>query len=132
MLRRHWFAAIGIWVVLAAVTPAAARLPAPYRALIVDGQNLHDWKATTPVLKRLLEETGLFAVDVATSPPKGHDMSRFQPNFAAYNLVVCNYQGDSWPEATRRALVEYVQTGGGLVVYHFACAPFPSGRSTTR
>ena len=67
MLRRHWFAALGIWAVLAGVALAAP----PYRALIVDGQNGHDWKRTTPVLKKLLEGTGLFAVDVATSPPKG-------------------------------------------------------------
>jgi type 1 glutamine amidotransferase len=121
MLRRHWFAAIGIWVVLAAVAVAAP----PYKALIVDGQNLHDWKATTPVLKKLLEETGLFAVDVATSPPKGSDMRRFKPNFPAYDVAVCNYQGDPWPEATRRAFVDYVRGGGGVVIYHFACAAFP-------
>ncbi len=127
MLRRHWFAALGIWAVLAGVA-----LAAPYRALIVDGQNGHDWKRTTPVLKKLLEETGLFAVDVATSPPKGADMSRFKPTFAAYNLVVCNYQGDSWPEATRKAFVDYVQDGGGLVVYHFACAAFPEWKQYNR
>ena len=31
----------------------------PITALIVDGQNNHNWKETTPVLKRLLEETKL-------------------------------------------------------------------------
>jgi type 1 glutamine amidotransferase len=121
MLRRQWFAALGVWAVLAAVALAAP----PYKALIVDGQNGHDWKATTPVLKQLLEETGLFAVDVATSPPKGEDLSGFKPNFAAYNLVVCNYQGASWPEDTQKAFVDYVRGGGGLVIYHFACAAFP-------
>ena len=90
MLRKHWFAGLGVWFVLAAVAWAAP----PYKALIVDGQNGHDWKGTTPVLKKLLEETGLFAVDVATSPAKGQDMSGFKPNFAEYNVVVSNYQGD--------------------------------------
>ena len=121
MLRKHWLGVLGCWAVLAAVAVAAP----PHKALIVDGQNGHDWKATTPVLKKLLEETGLFAVDVATSPPKGEDMSGFQPNFAAYDVVISNYQGDPWPEETQKALVDYVSGGGGLVIYHFACAAFP-------
>ena len=121
MLRKHWLGVLGCWAVLAAVAVAAP----PHTALIVDGQNGHDWKATTPVLKKLLEETGLFAVDVATSPPKGEDMSGFQPNFAAYDVVISNYQGDPWPEETQKALVDYVSGGGGLVIYHFACAAFP-------
>ena len=56
----------------------------PIRALLIDGQNNHDWKATTPVLKRQLEETGLFRVDVITTPAKGADMSGFLPNFKEY------------------------------------------------
>jgi type 1 glutamine amidotransferase len=97
----------------------------PYRALIVDGQNGHDWKGTTPVLKQLLEETKLFTVDVATSPAAKQDMSGFKPDFAAYNVVVLNYQGDEWPAATKTAFVDYVKNGGGVVVFHFACAAFP-------
>ena len=48
------------------------------KALIVDGQNNHDWKSTTPLLKNVLEQTGIFEVDVATSPGKGQDMSGVQ------------------------------------------------------
>ncbi len=121
MSRKHWFFVLGIWAVLAAVAVAA-----PQKALIIDGQNGHNWKETTPVLKKLLEETGLFTVDVATSPPKGEDMSGFKPDFAAYDVVISNYQGDSWPEETQQALVDYVKGGGGLVIYHFACAAFPN------
>jgi type 1 glutamine amidotransferase len=97
----------------------------PCKALIIDGQNGHDWKGTTPVLKVRLEETKLFSVDVATSPPRGQDMSGFKPDFSAYNVVVSNYQGDSWPAGTQQAFVDYVRNGGGLVVYHFALASFP-------
>jgi type 1 glutamine amidotransferase len=121
MLRRQWLVAAGAWLVAAGVAAAAPQ----YKALIVDGQNGHDWKSTTPVLKKILEDTGLFTVDVATSPPKGQDMSGFKPDFAAYNVVVMNYQGDDWPRETRRALSHYVRNGGGLVIYHFACAAFP-------
>ena len=120
MLLKRALVAVSIWVLLAVGAAAAP----PHKALIVTGQNGHDWKGTTPVLKKLLEDTGLFTVDVAASPAKGQDMSGFKPNFAAYNLVVSNYQGDAWPEETRKAFVESVQNGGGVVIYHFACAAF--------
>jgi type 1 glutamine amidotransferase len=121
MLRTYGLGTLSVWLVLSAFVLAAP----PQKALIVDGQNGHDWKATTPVLKKLLEETGLFAVNVATSPAKGQDMSGFKPDFAAYQVVISNYQGEAWPEATQKALVDYVKGGGGLVIYHFACASFP-------
>ena len=97
----------------------------PLKALIVDGQNNHDWKATTPVLKRLLEETGLFTVNVATSPAKGRSMASFKPAFAKYDVVVSNYTGAEWPEETQRALETYMENGGGLVIFHAADNAFP-------
>ncbi|MFV2067162.1 MAG: ThuA domain-containing protein [Pirellulales bacterium] len=121
MSIRRFVHALGLAAILATIAVASP----PYKALIVDGQNGHDWKATTPVLKQLLEETKLFTVDVATSPPKGQEMRDFKPNFSDYDVVISNYQGDPWPEETRGALVEYVQGGGGLVIYHFALAAFP-------
>jgi hypothetical protein len=39
------------------------------KALIIDGQNNHSWKTTTPVLKWILEESGRFTVDISTTPP---------------------------------------------------------------
>ena len=61
-----------LYPAIAAMLVAPAIFAAdPIRALIVDGQNNHAWQETTPVLKKLLEETGLFQVDVATSPPGG-------------------------------------------------------------
>ena len=128
MSCKLWLNALGIWLVLAAVVLAEP----PYEVLIVDGQNHHDWKGTTPVLKQVLEETKLFTVDVATSPPKGQDMSGFKPDFAAYKVVVSNYQGADWPEETQKALVDYVSGGGGLVIFHFACAAFPKWEEYNR
>jgi len=94
-------------------------------ALIIDGQNNHPWKETTPLLKPLLEQTGLFTVDVATSPPKGQDVSGFKPDFAAYDVVVMNYNGAEWSEETKKSFVDYVHGGGGLVIYHAADNSFP-------
>ena len=38
------------------------------KALIIDGQNNHDWKGYTPVMKAALEESGRFVVEVSTTP----------------------------------------------------------------
>jgi HEAT repeat protein/type 1 glutamine amidotransferase len=95
------------------------------KALIVNGQNNHNWKKSSPVLKRILEQTDLFTVDVATSPPKGGDMHTFDPNFAGYDVVVLDYTGDPWPEDIKTAFVKYVASGGGVVVYHAASNAFP-------
>ena len=49
--------------------------PTPIKVLIIDGQNNHKWQETTPVLKSILEKSGRFTVDVATTPPKGDRMT---------------------------------------------------------
>src|SRR5712691_411828 len=82
------------------------------KVLIIDGQNNHDWKTTTPRLKQYLEETSLFTVDVATTPPARQSWqawSEFSPSFSTYQLVVLNYNGESWPDTTNRALEEFVR-----------------------
>lgn len=104
---------------------STARAAAPLKVLIVDGQNNHDWKSTTPVMKRILEESGVFAVDVATSPAQGADLSGFHPDFTAYSVVLMNYNGDAWPRETQDALVRYMNGGGGMVVVHAADNSFP-------
>lgn len=97
----------------------------PIKVLIVDGQNNHNWKATTPILKQILEEAKLFTVDVVTSPPKGEIKDNFAPKFSDYHVVVSNYNGDDWPEKTRNDFVEYVAKGGGFVSVHAANNSFP-------
>src|SRR5262249_39367949 len=94
------------------------------KVLIVDGQNNHAWQQTTPVLKKILEDAGM-SVEVATTPPKGGDMSAFKPDFAQYRVVVSNYNGDSWAADTNAAFEKYVREGGGFVSYHAADNSFP-------
>lgn len=91
------------------------------KALIVDGQNNHrNWPETTPIMKAHLEETGRFIVDVATTPAKDEPMNDFRPNFAAYDVVISNYNGSAWPEATQQDFKKYVHGGGGFVSVHAA------------
>lgn len=127
---------------LSALTLLAAALPAaaadPIKVLIVDGQNNHNWKATTPILKQILEETKLFAVDVATAPAnpggKASDeakadyrtkLAAFRPKFADYAVVVSNYNGDPWAKETQSDFVAFVARGGGFVPVHAANNSFP-------
>lgn len=95
------------------------------KTLLIDGQNNHNWRATTPLIVQTLEGSGLFEVTVATSPEKGGDMSTFAPDFKAYQVVVSNYNGDDWSESTRKAFESYVAGGGGFVSVHAADNSFP-------
>ena len=90
----------------------------PLRALVVTGQNNHGWQVLSAHYETILEETGLFAVDVVTSPPRGADMSGFAPDFASYDVVVLEYNGDDWPARVRESFERYMETGGGMVYAH--------------
>lgn len=107
-------------VAMLAVSAAAVAAEPTLKALIVDGQNNHgNWPTTTRMMKKYLEETGLFAVDVATTAKEGTDSS-FKPEFGKYQVVVSNYNGADWPRETQEAFVKYVAGGGGFVVVHAA------------
>ena len=72
-----------------------------------------------------LEETGLFAVDVATTPPAGGDVSLFKPQFSDYAIVISNYNGEPWSAETEAAFDNFVRGGGGFVSVHAANNAFP-------
>lgn len=99
---------------------AHADLKLKFDALIVDGQNNHGvWPQTSQLMKKYLEETGLFTVDIATTAKQGTDPT-FKPDFKKYNVIVSNYNGAPWPKETQDAFVQYVRDGGGFVVVHAA------------
>ncbi len=100
----------------------------PLRILIVDGQNNHNWKATTPVLLETLSRSGRFEVIVSTAPAKGQSQevwNQWNPNFEGFAAVVSNYNGELWPEPVQRAFEGYVSKGGGFVCVHAANNSFP-------
>lgn len=94
------------------------------QALIITGQNGHDWRGTTPVLREELEQTGRFEVRV-TEEFRGASPETLAP----YDLVVLNYYDSRkpqlrWGEKADAALADFVRSGKGLVVYHFSVAAF--------
>lgn len=110
-----------------AASPAAA-----IHVMILDGQSAgsyHDWRHTTPVLKKELEEAGLFQVDVVTAPASDGDFSQFHPDFSRYGVVVLNYDGPDWPSLLKTSFENYVWSGGGLVIVHAADNAFPLWRA---
>jgi type 1 glutamine amidotransferase len=98
--------------------------PRKIQVLIVTGQDKHPWRESTPYLRGLLEQTGKFEVRVTeefhgTSPE----------TLAPYDALVLNYSDEKltvppWSEATKQALLSFVRSGKGLVVYHHAAASF--------
>ncbi|HLY08792.1 MAG TPA: ThuA domain-containing protein [Planctomycetota bacterium] len=116
------------------------------KVLIVDGQNNHNYKAMTPFMKEQLEKSGLFTVDVSTTPPAApaapkpgkeetpeqkearekktaelkEQWGTWRPSFKEYKVVLSNYNGERWPADVGTAFEEYVRGGGGFLVIHAA------------
>jgi mono/diheme cytochrome c family protein len=106
----------------------------PIRVMILDGESggpYHKWQLVTAVLKKQLDETGLFDVDVVTAPPAGASFAAFKPDFATYQAVVLNYDApdDRWPADLKAAFEQYMRNGGGLVIVHAADNAFPAWRA---
>ena len=94
-----------VFSLLLACTVSARK---PIKTLLITGQNNHNWQVSHVVLKQILENSGRFDVDFAISPEQGKDMSGFVLDFSPYQLVVLDYNGDSWPEETNRRIVDII------------------------
>jgi type 1 glutamine amidotransferase len=114
-------------LLLGAACSALAQAPQPkLQALIITGQNVpgHDWRGTTPVLRKLLEESGRFEVRVVEEF-RGAGSETLAP----YDVVVLSYYDLGkpelrWGERAETALLNYLRAGKGVVVFHFATAAF--------
>jgi type 1 glutamine amidotransferase len=131
MLRRVCF----LLLFLAAVTasPVLAETSKKIRVVLIDGQNNHSWNQTTPLLKKVLEESGRFTVDVSTSvvtdgkkaDPSIHPVG-FPPDLSQYDVLLSNYNGKPWPDELQHALEARLKSGQlALVIVHAANNSFP-------
>lgn len=140
----------GLLILAAIHSPLCAADAQPIKVLIIDGQNNHAWQQTTPVLKKILEDTKRFTVDVATSPPrlaippkpkdatpeqeakykelvaemeKAHKAAfeKFRPALAKFDVIVSNYNGESWGRDLNDDFDGLLHEGKiGFVVVHAA------------
>ena len=148
ILFEKWIA-VALFLLVAANPAFAGKI----RVLFVDGQNNHNWKAMTPYMRAQMEKTGLFQIDVTTSPPRAPRAPRnlsesqkakaaeaakkirvefqakwdaFRPAFSDYDVIVSNYNGEDWPAPVQRAFERYMNNGGRFIVVHAADNSFPN------
>lgn len=93
--------------------------------LILSGKSNHDWRQTTPVLQKMLSESGRFTVDV-TENPASLDAARL----AKYDVILSNW--NNWPDVNARvwgekaekAVLDFVRSGKGFVTVHAGSSSF--------
>ncbi len=112
-----------VFLFVAFVAPAQDTIPffqpGKIRVLIFSGRNNHDWRTTTPYLRKLLVDSGRFDVRVEEEPA-----GVTEATLAAYDLLVLDYNGPRWGAVTERAVVSFVKSGKGLVAVHAASYAF--------
>jgi type 1 glutamine amidotransferase len=98
----------------------------PIRGLLFAGNaahKWHNWERTTPAIKAALERDPRIRVDVSLDI---EDLGR--KKLADYQFIVQNYCNWNDPhglsDGARKAFVNYLQAGGGLIVIHFANGAF--------
>jgi type 1 glutamine amidotransferase len=101
----------------------SAQTKKPVNVLIVDGFSNHDWKQTSNLTKRILEESGLFKVEIFTIPLDSTMQAAWWPAFKKYAVVIQNTnniqnQALRWPRSVEKDLEDYVRNGGSLYVLH--------------
>lgn len=114
-------AVMGMWTL-------PARAAGPVKVMLLDGESggaYHKWRLTTMALRKGLEETGLFQVDVVTAPPSTRGFGDFHPQFENYQVIVSNYDAPDWPPELKAGFERFVKNGGGLVTVHAADNAFP-------
>ena len=133
-VHRQSKAGIGVAIVVAAVacglTMTAGAADSGHQAevgrgkirlLILSGANNHDWRSTTPLLKKMYEASGRFTVDVTEDVPalSGRDFAKFDALVGNYTTFP-NVKGHRWPAETEKAFLDYIAAGHGLVIFHAA------------
>ncbi|MCX6876829.1 MAG: ThuA domain-containing protein [Verrucomicrobia bacterium] len=108
-----------------AAQPALAE-ESKLRVLILSGANNHNWRETTPAIKAALEETGCFSVDVEEK------VASLKPQaFEPYAVILSDFNTfgqdasvQVWDAAMKKAFIEHLQKGHGLVIVHAGSSGF--------
>jgi len=122
------FVVIMLSLVGFATNASAEDAAEPIRVLILTGRNNHNWKQTTPMLEKILEQTGKFAVET-TVPPKGLDAE----NLKKYDVLLSDWNSwgrgskeaeAAWTDEIRRSYLDFVRDGKGHVTVHAGGSSF--------
>ena len=119
---------LAVLVVLAVSVSARAK---DVKVLIITGDEVgaHDWKKTAPMLKEIIGKAG-HQVDLTQTPA----VDLTAENLAKYDVLVLNYKNTPagaknnpqsvWSEANKKAFLDAVKGGKGLVCWHYSSAAF--------
>jgi type 1 glutamine amidotransferase len=117
-------AVLGAVAAVAILATGASSAQPRVRVMLLDGQNNHRWAETSPVIKKVLDEAGLFDVSVVTVP--NDRIPTFKPDWTTYQVVVMNYNTGingappHWLPEVKTSFQQYMSNGGGLVTIHAA------------
>ena len=99
----------------------------PIKVMLLTGQTdkYHKWEVTSPYLKATLDHSGIFITDEVLIPAAGKAFDEFVPEFSKYQVVVIDMNIPDWNEKAKKAFVDFVKNGGGVVIVHEANNAFP-------
>ncbi len=103
------------------LTVSSCRQKAPYKALVIGGQTEYDRETASQTVKEILDASGLFSTDI----------SGLSPDFSKYDLIAVAYRGDAWPENPYGIFTDYLNNGGGLLLYYPKAYPGETSSSIT-
>ena len=85
------------------------------KTLLMTGANNHDWRRSAPFMKKMLEDTGLFEVDMITDPGEFlKDAAKLKP----YALLLLDFNGPDWDDDAKANFTAAVEGGIGLASIH--------------
>ena len=120
-MKRYIVLLVSLFLLLAANELSAQQ---KIKAMIITGQDgSHWWQGGSDAIKQILENSGLFKVDIKITPDWDEDISQYNPDFSQYDLVIMYYGGNTFAEKTRKSFEQYVANGGGVVVVHSSIVP---------
>lgn len=94
----------------------------PVGILLISGRNNHEWQKTSPAFKEIMEENGFFRVDITERPD-----TLKQSDLKNYRVIASNWNafpetGRQWGATAEKAILDFVNDGGGFVLFHSASA----------
>lgn len=119
LIRQVFFASIALQLFAGTDDRAQFFKPGTLKVLILSGHNNHDWRASTPYLRKLLVDTRRFDVRICEEPT-----GITHETLAPYDVIVVDYGGPRWGEVTEKAIESFVGSGKGMVAVHGASYMF--------
>lgn len=118
------FTLIVLGLAVSCLAAPASRAEGKTPILILTGNEYpgHPWKQTAPALAEILRKDPRLEVTVVEDPA-----FLASPKLHGYAAIVLNYMNWKSPdpgEAACENLRKFVDGGGGLVLFHFACGAF--------